>query len=136
MTQLTCFKLASTIDGQPVTDWTEALEATKLQVSEPRTVTGRNFAAHLVLVTAFPHEALWAEFIYSGYGDSPAVPRASTPSALLIVEVERRGKTLRFAFPFGPSGRFLLRSDAYERGYGLRTALNLIYPRTAAAARG
>jgi uncharacterized protein (TIGR04141 family) len=34
-----------------------------------------------------------------------------------------------FAFPFGPTGRFLLRSDVYERGYGLRAALNLLYPR-------
>jgi uncharacterized protein (TIGR04141 family) len=35
-----------------------------------------------------------------------------------------------FAFPFGMSGRFLLKPDVYERGYGLRTALNLIYPRS------
>jgi uncharacterized protein (TIGR04141 family) len=34
-----------------------------------------------------------------------------------------------FAFPFGSAGRFMLRNDVYARGYGMRTALNLLYPR-------
>ncbi len=33
-----------------------------------------------------------------------------------------------FAFSFGTVGRFLLRTDSYIRGFGLRAALNVIYP--------
>jgi uncharacterized protein (TIGR04141 family) len=43
----------------------------------------------------------------------------------------QRGDDARwFAFAFGASGRFLLRPNAFERGYGLRAALNIIYPST------
>jgi uncharacterized protein (TIGR04141 family) len=34
-----------------------------------------------------------------------------------------------FAFAFGYGGRFLIRDDLYIRGYGLRTCLNILYPR-------
>ncbi len=38
-------------------------------------------------------------------------------------------------FALGTTGRFLLKHEAWQRGYGLKTALNLIYPERRAAAR-
>ena len=53
----------------------------------------------------------------------------------MLVRANAKGRRKRltdpvFAFAFGTSGRRLLRTSCYERNFGLRTALNVIYPRS------
>jgi uncharacterized protein (TIGR04141 family) len=52
---------------------------------------------------------------------------ASTGAALIL---SLQPGDQHFAFTFGNLGRFLLKQEAWRRGYGLRAALNLIYPRS------
>lgn len=93
---------------------------------------GADFIAMAFLFNPPPHAVPWADFLRQGFPEL-VVSRSSSPSALLVVQVDEKPKNdgpLVFAFTFGPSGRFLLRGDSFARGFGLRTALNLIYPRT------
>jgi len=74
-----------------------------------------------------PSPPPWADFLRKTFADIDT-PAASSTAALLVMEVEHRGTPAYMAFAFGLGGRHLLRSGCWERGYGLRTALNLIYP--------
>jgi uncharacterized protein (TIGR04141 family) len=78
-----------------------------------------------------PHEPRWGQFLRSGFGDTVQTPPVSGSAALLVFEIEYQEERHYFAIVFGFAGRHLLRSGCWQRGYGLRTALNLIYPREA-----
>ena len=93
-----------------------------------------DFLAWAYIVRSHPGPPEWGSFLGSAF---PGLSMGLTggPSALLVVRAkasDRRKQDSMFAFAFGPVGRFLIRNDGYERGYGLRTALNLIYPRGSA----
>lgn len=62
-----------------------------------------------------------------GFGNEFGIPTVAAVGALLVVRLEPEQKY--FAFAFGSTGRFLLRAGGWRRGYGLKTAVNLIYPR-------
>jgi uncharacterized protein (TIGR04141 family) len=93
------------------------------------------FAAKAYVPDAVPHPVAWAAFLESGFSGLQ-VRNATSPSALVIVQAHRtrRGdrREAMFGFAFGVAGRHLIRADAYERGWGLRAALNVPYPRSAA----
>ena len=94
-------------------------------------VDGHGYRAKLFVSQLPPQEPPWGEFLRTGFGEEVQTPAASTSAALLVTEVKHRGATHYMAFAFGFAGRHLLRNDTWQRSYGLRTALNLIYPRTA-----
>jgi uncharacterized protein (TIGR04141 family) len=72
------------------------------------------------------HPPEWAGWLIEGFGDDVEIPPVGGASAVVIVRVERAGKDCFLAFTFG-QGRSLLRPDAFERGFGLRTALNIVF---------
>jgi uncharacterized protein (TIGR04141 family) len=81
------------------------------------------FSGRLYLELARPEPPSWIWFLR---GAVEALPwqEQHNPGALLVI---RSAASKRwFALPFGRTGRFLLRRDAYERGYGLRVALNIL----------
>lgn len=90
-----------------------------------------DYRAKLFLAQSMPHEPRWGQFLRGGFGDAVQTPPVSGAAALLVMEVENQGQKHYFAIVFGFAGRHLLRSGCWQRGYGLRTALNLIYPRDA-----
>ena len=83
-------------------------------------MSGQAFEAQLFVAPAHPRKPDWSAFIEQGFAGLN-VGMSSSPSALLIVRIPPVGRGNRrrimFAFPFGPAGRFLLSSDAYERNY-------------------
>jgi uncharacterized protein (TIGR04141 family) len=94
-------------------------------------IDGDGYRAKLFLAQSMPQEPRWGQFLRSGFGDAVHTPPSSGSAALLVMEVEHEGERHYFAVVFGFAGRHLLRSGVWQRGYGLRTALNLIYPRDA-----
>lgn len=129
MPSLTCYRGVGSIDGTAVQHFDDLVDTTGESVTEHGPVEADGFEAKLWILQVHPHDARWAPFLKAGFGDA-TVPPASSPGALLIVRTRIRRTWQYFAFPFGIRGRHLLRGDAYERGYGLRCALNLIYPRS------
>lgn len=91
-------------------------------------IAGADYRAKLFLAQSSPNEPPWGQFLRDGFGEGVRTPPVSGTAALLVMEVGYRDATHYLAFIFGFGGRHLLRSGSWERGYGLRTALNLIYP--------
>ena len=85
------------------------------------------FSAMLYTWRAPPHPPPWSSFMQDGFGNESGIPTVAAVGALLVVRLQPEKKY--FAFAFGSTGRFLLRAGGWRRGYGLKTAVNLIYPR-------
>jgi uncharacterized protein (TIGR04141 family) len=60
------------------------------------------------------------------------IPDSVSNSAVLVIMVKSNQRVLYFAATFG-FGRFLLLPGSFERNYGMRVALNVIYPKRAGA---
>ena len=97
-------------------------------------IDGRDFRAVAFVANSAPNRTSWSPFLESGFAGL-SLGLSMSPSAVLLVQFGRGRRRspsggVIFAFTFGYGGRFLLRPDSTVRGYGLRTALNLIYPRS------
>jgi len=84
------------------------------------------FEAKLYLSPPHRGSVSWAAFLGSSFG-SMRVPETDAVGALLIARLSE-GFDECYAFTFGVLGRYLMREGSWIRGYGLRAALNLIYP--------
>lgn len=136
MPALSCYRIRSQVGGNSVAEFDDVVDIAGRPVTVHGPVAGPGFRAQIYLMANTARTVSWAGFLEEAV-TSLRIGRSSSPSALVVVEAKperQRGNPLWFAFAFGVSGRFLLRSDAYERGYGLRTALNVLYPRSAADA--
>lgn len=124
---LTIFRLNDTIDGSAVTRFDDFIDATKKWTSHPlqgsHPFEGQLFIAPL----SEPKQPAWVKALEPGFGEL-AVPKGVNTSAVLIIRIKRGKRESYFAFTFG-FGRFLLRNESYNRNYGLRVALNVIYPK-------
>lgn len=134
MPALTCYRIRPFVDGAVVSDFDTLLadEAASRVVRSPA-LRRPGFTAVVYSAPTQTHVPGWAAFLQQGFADL-ALGRSGSPSALLVVRIRDpryRRRSVLFAFAFGPMGRHLLRADAYERGYGLRASLNLMYPRGA-----
>lgn len=127
MTSLNCYALKDKLEGHRVTTLRAFLDEEDRQVNWIGPIRGRNFTAGLGWVIGPSRVPPWVEFLKGGFGDLPA-RRASSMSAVLLVQIGTAAAPRFFAFAFGAGGRFLLRPGAWHRGYGLRAALNLTYP--------
>ena len=126
MADLTCYKLRTPPDG-PVSDFDLAIDEKKLaglQMVGP--VEIGNTTAKLFLTGGFPHEPNWGSVIRTGFGDDVNIPKVAGASAVVVVRFEHGGTKHFLAFTFG-YGFTLLRSDSYERGFGLKTSLNVVF---------
>jgi len=138
MTSLTCYRIRTEIGHKAVTDFDDIVDLKDFSGRQFGPIDGDGFSAKAYVVDDAPHLVSWGGFLQSGF-NSLEVGRSNSPSALLVVRIpgptRSRTKTyVYFAFTFGSAGRFLMRGDAYLRGFGLRIALNLIYSKVAVAA--
>ena len=121
--QLTAYHIRQALDGGPVTDFDQMLR-------DPSSLEAFDWEAHddfdarLYLATSNPRYPAWLEFLEEGFGDLE-VPASQRVDAVLAVRVSYYRRDHLFAFTFG-HGRHLLRPDSFDRGFGLRVALNII----------
>jgi uncharacterized protein (TIGR04141 family) len=87
-----------------------------------------DFGARLFVAPPEVGPPSWLEPLKAGFGELKQIPNSVSNSAVLIIEVKRSKRALHFAATFG-AGRFLLKSGTFERNYGLRVAINTIYPK-------
>ena len=126
MADLTCYRLRSPPDG-PVADFDAAIDEKKLAGLEKiGPVEIGRATGKLFLSGSFPHEPRWGAFLRAGFGDEVPIPKVAGASAVLVVRIERAGTQYFLAFTFG-YGFMLLRPNAYERGFGLKTSLNVVF---------
>lgn len=124
---LTVYHLRHYIESVPLTDFDQAIEpAWRPELTTYDLDDGLDFEARLYLWTPPTAEPSWAGFLREGFGPNVAVTETALNRALIVLRVRHYNADRYFAFPFG-AGRFLLRSNSYERSYGLRAALNVIY---------
>lgn len=90
----------------------------------------RVFEAEVFVATAADQLPAWGSFLSSAFTDL-FIPSGVHPSAILFVRAKgtKAHEPATYAFTFGPAGRFMLDPAVYVRGYGLKTALNMIYPK-------
>lgn len=126
MTQtLRCYKLKQVLDGVPISELDTFVDpdvASELASYGP--ISNDNFTAKLFIRNRPAQRPDWAELLKVGFGQID-VPSLRSVAALLVLQTVARDF---FALTFGVGGRFLLRDDCWERTWGLRAALNLLYP--------
>lgn len=126
MTSFSCYRLHDTFGGVAPADLDDYIdEEERPQVYGPLDMG--DFVAKLYVSQSPPHRPVWEGFIKSGFGSIEDLPSVASTGAAVVLAL--RPGDQHFAFTFGTLGRFLLKQDAWQRGYGLQTALNLIYPR-------
>ena len=124
----TCYRLREQIHGEVLASFEQALDLDDLgprQVETYGMFQGTNFAAQLYTVATGVHELDWVQFLRTGWPELK-LPSTASAGGVLFVAVPRGEGRFSLAFTFG-TGRYLLREGAYEPGFGIRTALNIIY---------
>ena len=123
--KLTVYRIRDYIAGQRVRNFEDALlDPGDLIMYD---LTGsHNYEARLFVQEPEVKRPDWAEFLESAFGEVEEIGESASYGAVIIMKVRYYRKDRFFALTFG-SGRYLLRPDSFERGYGLRVALNSIY---------
>lgn len=83
-----------------------------------------DFTGRLFLMASPPREPTWADFLSPAFGKLAGIGKTASTGAVLVLRTSYYKDRL-FALTFG-QGRHLLRSDAFERKYGLRVVLNAV----------
>jgi uncharacterized protein (TIGR04141 family) len=128
----TLYRLHETIRGRPVQDLDDYIDSDESTSDIYGPVDMGDFIAKLYVRVGRPHVPGWARFVLAGFQDAAEMPVAASVGAVVVLRLKPEGHT--FAFTFGTTGRFLLRREAWQRSYGLKTALNLMYPAAAGTA--
>jgi len=147
MPAFTCYRLHDTLRGQPPEDLDEYIDIEDQVPSVYGPVDRGDFVAKLYVSTGDQHPPGWAGFVRQGFAERDRgwaandqedsgipLPWISSVGAAIVLRLMPERQV--FAFTFGTTGRFLLKHEAWQRGYGLQTALNLIYPRAGGAGGG
>lgn len=135
MQSFVCYRLKSQLGASPVTQFDDFISHDESSASRPIPIpipTETGIDGVVYLVPSFKRTPDWADFIQSGLGDDVSIKSSSVPGALLLMSIDVDGEAHYFAFTFG-SGRFLLRVDSYQRRFGLRVALNVMFDGDTAA---
>lgn len=141
MPDFTCYRLHETLLGRVPDDLDEYIDTEDQAPAIYGPVVHSDFEAKLYVSVGPPHPPVWAGFVRAGFSEAARggdeaeqltvdplqLPMTSSTGAAVVLRLIPEGHV--FAFTFGVTGRFLLRQEAWKRGYGLQTALNLIYPR-------
>ena len=122
---LTLYRLHDRLDGEPVRKFEDFID--KEKATNAHRLQGRfEFQGRLFVAPPQEGPPAWLAPLKEGFGDLE-IPDSVNNSAVLILKVKLGSRSLYFAAAFG-AGRFLLRSDSIRRNYGLRVAINAIYP--------
>jgi uncharacterized protein (TIGR04141 family) len=127
MPSLTFFKLRDDVASDRAPQPEDYLDAPAGVQAYPLTAA-LDFRAWLYVSSPSSHPPAWQSLLSQGFGPDLGIVPVQSVGALLILAVDVDGNSRFFAVPFGVQGRFLLKDDVRHAGYGLRTALNLIYP--------
>lgn len=119
---LTLYALEPSVEDFDQAIRQDALDSPEMAIHQ--IVGDLDFDARLYSFHVDPTPPTWADLLAPGFPAYEAPPSAMAKVALVIRVGDAAGAF--FAATFG-SGRFLLRSDAYRPGYGLKVALNSIY---------
>lgn len=123
---LTCYRLRTHTDGG-VSGFDDAIEETDLdRCSSVGPVAIGGARAKLYVAPAKPHPPEWAKFLENAFDAHLDIPRVASAAAVLVVERERPTGVELLAFTFG-YGWNLMKSESFERGFGLRTSLNVVF---------
>ncbi len=125
MPNLSCYRLHDPEADRPALDFDDFVE-TDQPLSVSAVAAFDDFEAKLYVSAGNPHVPPWASFLSEGFQNLNWPTLSSTSAVLIVALLEGGERTRWFAFTFGPAGRFLLRSNAYRRAYGLRVALNVV----------
>jgi uncharacterized protein (TIGR04141 family) len=115
-------------DGLPVTMLVVLDAYARKKPSRHNLKRRYDFKAQLFVEPPEKKEPRWIEPLINRFSGLDDIPDSVRTNAVLLLSIKQRRQELYFAVTFG-SGRFLLRSDNIERNYGLRVALNAIYPK-------
>jgi uncharacterized protein (TIGR04141 family) len=127
MPQLTLYRIRDSINGHRVRSFDSIVDLEdRASVDEYGPISQPGFQAKLFVSRGQLMEVPWAGLLRQGFSEAQ-VPKLRSVGALLLIKTSIRERPSYFALPFGPGGRFLLKQGSWERGYGLRTALNVIY---------
>lgn len=134
MSAFTCYRLHQTLRGRAPAGLDEFIDIDEYQPLIHGPVDQGDFIAKLYVNIGDLHLPGWAGFVRAGFDDLENLPLAASVGAVIVIKLVPEDKY--FAFTFGITGRFLLKHEAWQRGYGLQAALNLIYPRAAGSGAG
>ena len=139
MPPFTCYRLHDKLHGRVPDDLDEFIDIEDQAPTIYGPVDQGDFVAKLYVSVGPQHPPGWAAFVREGFRAAPdltvatphdagvVLPMVSSVGAAIVLKLVPEGNV--FAFTFGVTGRFLLKHEAWQRNYGLKTALNLIYPR-------
>lgn len=141
MPDFTCYRLHETLLGRVPDDLDAYIDVEDQAPTIYGPVSHSDFEAKLYVSIGLPHQPSWARFLHEGFDDASRsgsetgqvtndllqFPMSSSIGAAIVLRLIPEGHI--FAFTFGITGRYLLKNEAWKRSYGLRAALNLIYPR-------
>lgn len=119
MSDFTCYRLR-------ITDFDEGVDTdalTTLTVRGPVNVGGVETKLYLSPASFGPPR--WASLLESSFDDL-SIPSVSGAAALLIARVDGESGPTFLGFVFG-GGWQLLKRTAFERGFGLRACLNVVF---------
>jgi uncharacterized protein (TIGR04141 family) len=121
VTQLSCYSLPDAEELEDVLD--EALrDDASIQMLGPVRLAGCDVALFVQLPA--PREPSWARRLRQSFPDLPNLVGGGS-GAVLAVKLDDAAGLL--ALTFGTGGRFMLDPSAWERGFGTKTALNIIF---------
>jgi uncharacterized protein (TIGR04141 family) len=124
---LTLYRLRNEVDGRSTTKFDDFIDPERTTTAHDLKGT-YDFQARLFVAPPEVGPPAWLEPLQAGFGELKEIPDSVSNSAVLIIQVKSGNRTIHFASTFG-FGRFLLRSGSLERNYGLRVAINAIYPK-------
>lgn len=123
---LSVYRIREQIDGKTVSKPEDAVAGVDdLEVRE--LPAGRGVSGTLFIEQPEGVRPAWAAFLEQGFGRLGVITDNVMNSAVLVAKVKVGTKDCFFAIPFG-TGRHLLRRGSYQWNYGLRVALNTVYP--------
>lgn len=126
MANLTCYKLRTPPEG-PVSSFPLAIRENRLNSMNSVGPTAIGSATGQLFITKTGiSEPGWGGWLKEGFGDDTPIPKVGGAGAVLVMRIDADGTTHYFAFTLG-TGFLFLRPDAYVRGFGLRTALNVVF---------
>lgn len=121
---LTAYHIRSHIEGQEVVSFEQILR-NPTEVQSFDLTAQMPFEARLFISLSELRVPSWVAFLEEGFNDLPVSQMQST-NAVLALRIQYEGEEEVFAFTFG-YGRYLLHPSSYDRNYGLRVVLNVIY---------
>lgn len=127
MADFTCYRLRTPPHG-PVASFDGAVteEALNQALARGPIVIDERTSVKLFFTAAHPHTPSWAKAINAVLGEDVPFPRVNSAGAVLVARRLTADGAVFLAFTFG-YGRQLLRPDSFERGFGLKASLNIVF---------